>query len=243
MTGHFSGVAARMKLPLTLKYWTYGLNYEDIGEGLELGIEAEPDPVEMIRFLCQESAVPFEVLAANPSGVRPERPQQFIEAGRDRGGRLEVCPSDIAAELGKVLAEQPVTGFPYRLTCRRILEAMNSAYRDSTRVRRKYPVNWAYMNPDDMRDADIADGATIEIASEAGRIRGIAKAEDRLRRGVVSMTHMFGPIKSAADPMADGGANVGQLTSLERWLEPINFMPRFSGIPVRVRVCASMEIS
>lgn len=235
----FWGVAARMRLPLTLKYWTYGLNYEDIAEGLELGIEAKPDPVEMMRFLCRESTVPFEMLAANPSGVRPERPQQFIAPRPDRGGRLELCPPDIAAELAKVLAERPVAGFPYRLTCRRVLEAMNGAYRDSTRARRKYPVNWAYMNPDDMHEADIADGATIEIVSEAGRIVGIARAEDRLRRGVVSMTHMFGPIKSIADPMADGGANVGQLTSLDRWLEPINFMPRFSGIPVQVRAALS----
>jgi hypothetical protein len=48
------------------------------------------------------------------------------------------------------------------------------------------------------------------------------------------MTHMFGPLVSTGDPDADGGANVGQLTSLRQGLEPINFMPRFSGIPVNV---------
>jgi predicted molibdopterin-dependent oxidoreductase YjgC len=31
------------------------------------------------------------------------------------------------------------------------------------------------------------------------------------------------------------GSHTGRLTSLEHCLEPINFMPRFSGIPVNVR--------
>jgi hypothetical protein len=67
----------------------------------------------------------------------------------------------------------------------------------------------------------------------------LARVEDRLRRGVVSMTHMFGPLVSSADVLADGGANVGQLTSLTEQLQPINYMPRFSGVPVRVEVVGS----
>lgn len=49
------------------------------------------------------------------------------------------------------------------------------------------------------------------------------------------MTHMFGPLVSGPDPLADGGANVGQLTSLTEHLEAINFMPRFSAVPVNVK--------
>ena len=48
------------------------------------------------------------------------------------------------------------------------------------------------------------------------------------------MTHMFGPLVGGFDPVAEGGANVGQLTSLTEHLQPINFMPRFSAIPVNV---------
>jgi anaerobic selenocysteine-containing dehydrogenase len=95
------------------------------------------------------------------------------------------------------------------------------------------------MNPADMAADGITDGDTIEIASEFGAVRTLAKGEERLRRGVISMTHMFGPLVGSGDPRADGGANVGQLTSLTETVEPINFMPRFSAIPVNVRVMAS----
>ena len=87
----------------------------------------------------------------------------------------------------------------------------------------------------DMAEAGIAEGGEVEIAAQSGRVRTLARGEDRLRRGVVSMTHMYGPLVGTGDVVADGGANLGQLTSLREQLQPINFMPRFSGIPVRVK--------
>ena len=141
----------------------------------------------------------------------------------------------IQAELAALAQEQPDKQFPFRLTCRRILHAVNSAYRESREARRRYPVNYAYINPQDMAEAGIAEGGEVEIASQFGRVRTLARGEDRLRRGVVSMTHMYGPLVGTGDVVADGGANLGQLTSLREQLQPINFMPRFSGIPVRVK--------
>ncbi len=233
----FWGVAARMGVPLTLKYWNYGLDYAAIPEGMDLGVDVDspPDPEAMVRFLCGKSRVPFEALSENPQGVRPEIEPQYVQpAPEGAGGRLELCPPDIAAELALVLAEQPDERFAYQLTCRRLLETMNSAYRDSARSRANYPVNWAYMNPEDMAEEGIAEGERIAITSEAGEIVGVAKAEERLRRGVVSMSHMFGGLDPSQDPEGQGGSYTGQLTSLQQYLEPINYMPRFSGIPVNI---------
>ena len=97
------------------------------------------------------------------------------------------------------------------------------------------------MNPDDMREAGIGDGDRIELASAYATVQTLARSEDRLRRGVISMSHMFGPLIGSGDPVADGGANVGQLTSLSEHLQPINFMPRFSAIPVNVQVIVAKE--
>lgn len=230
----FWGLAARMGLPLTFKYWTYGLRFEDIAEGLPLSANERPDPEDLCRFLASGSAVPFDEIRASPSGVRVQDAARRVLPSPGEGGRLELCPPDVAAELAAVAGEEPETGFAFRLVSRRILHALNGAFRDSREARRRYPVNWLYMNPDDMAEAGIAEDARVEIASAHGAIRSIVRAEARLRRGVVSMSHMFGPLVSGGDPLADGGANVGQLTSLGEHLQPINFMPRFSAIPVNV---------
>lgn len=234
----FWGVAARMGVPLTLKYWNYGLTYADIPEGLPLGIEAEPDPEAMVRYLCSGSAVSFEELRANPSGVRPQRDPVYVQPAPDNGARLQLCPTDIAEELQGVLNEKPETRFKYSLTVRRILEAMNSAYRDAPRTQKKYPVNWAFMNPADLLADGIEEGTVIEIESEAGRILGVAKADARLRRGIVSMTHLYGSLEPSREPQRQRGSHTGRLSSLQQYLEPINFMPRFSGIPINVRKAA-----
>ncbi len=231
----FWGTAARMGIQLTLKYWNYGLNYATMPGGLKLDMKTAPDPEEMFRFLCKDSRVPFDELRANPSGVRPHLSPQYVQATNDNGARLQLCPADIATELKSLLHETPDTRFKYSLTCRRILEAMNSAYRDSERTKKKYPVNWAYMNPQDMQDDGIAENALIEIESEAGKILGVARAETGLRRGVISMTHLYGSLEPSTDPFKQRGSYTGRLTSLQKYLEPINFMPRFSGVPINVR--------
>jgi anaerobic selenocysteine-containing dehydrogenase len=233
----FWGVSARMGVPLTFKYWNYGLRFQDIPDGLPLSMTEKPDPEALCGYLAKDSIVPFDEIVANASGVRPAMEPRFVESGpADAPGRLELCPADVAGELAEVAREPAEGGFAYRLTCRRILHALNGAYRDSREARRRYPVNYAYMNPEDMAADGIADGDMIEIASAFGAIRTLAKAEARLRRGVVSMTHMFGPLVSGSDPVADGGASVGQLVSLTEQVQPINFMPRYSAIPVNVQV-------
>lgn len=231
----FWGVASRMKLPLTLKYWSYGLSYDAIPGGLRLDMERTPDPEDLMRYLCTHGDVSFDELRANPGGLRPARAPRYVKAAPDNRARLELCPPDVEAELMALLDEAPDLRFKYSLASRRILDAMNSAYRDSPQTLRKYPVNWAYMNPDDMREDGIDDDALIEIESEFGSILGIARAESQLRRGVVSMTHLYGSLAPSVDPWTQRGSHTGQLTSLQRYLEPINFMPRFSGIPVNIR--------
>jgi len=230
----FWGLAARMGVPLTFKFWNYGLSYRDIPDGLPLSLSDKPDPEALFRWLAKDSAVPFDEIKASPGGVRSEGAHRSVLPAPSDLGRLELCPPDVAAELAALAQAEPETEFPFRLTCRRILHAVNSAYRDSREARRRYPVNYAYMNPDDMAEAGIAEDRLVEISSRFGTLQTLARAEARLRRGVVSMTHMFGPLVASGDVVFDGGANVGQLTSLSEDLQPINFMPRFSGVPVSV---------
>lgn len=233
----FWGLSARMGVPLTFKFWNYGLKFADIPDGLELDMKRKPDPEDLCRFLARDSAVPFEAMLANPSGVRPDIAPRHVLPAPGEGGRLELLPPDVARELSGVLDEAgDDSGYAFRVISRRTLHTLNGAYRDSKEARRRYPVNYAYMNPEDMAEAGLADDALVEIASPHGRVSTRVRGEERLRRGVISMSHMFGPLTASGDTDADGGTNVGQLVSLAEPLEPINFMPRFSGIPVNIRV-------
>ena len=231
----FWTVAAQMGLDLTFKYWGYGLDYGAIPGGLELSCEERPDPEALCRFLCSGGAVTFDELVANPGGVCPQRgPANVLPAPEGWDQRLELCPSDVAAELAVVAAEASDPA-PFRLTCRRVLHALNGAFRESRGNRKRHPVNHAFMNPGDMADLGLANDCEVEIASAHGAIRTFVKGEDRLRSGVVSMTHMFGTLQGSGDPRGEGGSNVGRLTSLSEHIQPINFMPRFSALPVDVR--------
>jgi len=230
----FWGIASRMGVPLTFKYWNYGLKFEDIPLGLPLDMDEQPDPEALCRFLCSESAVSFDALKANPGGVRPDLPPVFVEpAPEGWAGRLALCPPDVASELAEAFGQLPDPA-PYRLVCRRILHAVNGAYRDSRQARARYPVNYAYMNPEDMAAAGLVDDDRVEIRSRFGAVRTLVRAENRLRPGVISMTHMFGRLHGGDDPVAEGGANVGQLTSLSQDVQAINHMPLFSAIGVSI---------
>lgn len=231
----FWAVAARMGVPLTFKFWAYGLNFADIAEGVALSPIDKPNPEDLCRFLAANSAVPFDDLLAHPEGVRPAMAPCFVQPAPASTGRLELMPDDVAAELAGVLNEEVEQGYAYRLISRRVLHALNGAFRHSREARRRFPVNWAWMNPQDMVREGLAEGDLVEIASETGAIRTRVKGEERLRPGVVSMTHMFGPLVSTGDSDADGGANVGQLCSLTRHREAVNFMPRFSAVPINVK--------
>jgi len=118
---------------------------------------------------------------------------------------------------------------------------MNGAYRDAARTRAKYPVNWAYMNPADMATEALHDGDGITITSAAGCISAVVKAEAALRTGVISMTHMFGELLPSQDPAQAPGSFTGRLTSLQQHLQSINFMPRFSGIPVNIAAAGHIQ--
>lgn len=86
-----------------------------------------------------------------------------------------------------------------------------------------------------MQEDGIAENSLIDIQSEAGRILGVAKGEVGVRRGVISMTHLYGSLEPSTDPFKQRGSYTSRLTSLEKYLEPINFMPRFQVSP---SICA-----
>ena len=103
-----------MGVPLTFKYWNYGLNFADIPLGLPLSMTEKPDPEAICSASCaSDSAVPFDEIKASPGGVRPDDAPRHVLPAPVGGGRLELCPPDVAAELAALAAEAPEQGFAY----------------------------------------------------------------------------------------------------------------------------------
>jgi len=90
------------------------------------------------------------------------------------------------------------------------------------------------MNPGDMEDLSLGSGDEVKISSRHGSVTAFVEPDPDLRRGVVAMTHGFGPrYGHPYDPRRDG-ANVNELTSWDDDHDRYHGMPRMSGVPIAV---------
>jgi anaerobic selenocysteine-containing dehydrogenase len=233
----FWGLGSRMGYRLSFKHPIIGQDYASIPNGLDLDMQRKPSPESLIRHLCEQGGVvSFDDLKANPGGLSINGPAVVVQTTpSDNGARLDVCPADVAEELRQLRAEQGSARFKYRLATRRLLESLNSAFRDAAPTRSRYPTNAAYMNPTDMQLEGFVDGDAIVIRSEHGEIVGLARADPSIKEGVVSMAHLWGSLEPSSDPSGRTGGHTGRLVSLIGPVETINHMPRQTGIPINVR--------
>jgi anaerobic selenocysteine-containing dehydrogenase len=233
----FWGLARRMGRRLTLKKPTFGATHSQIvGPSLELSLEQKPTTEDIVRWMTSHNLVQYDQLIAHPEGVLLEDHAYIKAAQEEDGARLNLCPSDVAAEIAKVWQGRPTDGaFPFRLIVRRQLESMNSAYSNASKTRLRFPVNPAFMNPQDMDDKGFANGDLIDITSAHGLVVAAVQRDPGLQRGVVSMSHGWGVVDSATDPEGHRGAFVGRLISVEADLQPFNYMPLQSAIPIAIR--------
>lgn len=232
----FWGLAGRMGRTLELKRPMFGASHEEIpGPGLALDMAAKPTTEALIRWLCSRGDVSYEDLLAHPQGLfREDRTAVVQPAGADDGLRLDIFPADVAEELKQAKLARPDGAFRYLLTVRRLLETMNSSYRNASQTRNRYPVNPAFMHPSDMEADGVSEDAPVRIASSHGEVVAYARSDPSMRRGVIGMAHTWGAADPAADPTGSTGAFTGRLVSLDADCETINYMPRQSAIPVNV---------
>lgn len=232
----FWGLARRLGLQLRYKKMILGMDYNRVGDGVELDMDTPPDGELLAGWWCEGTEVNLDELKRHPGGFSPELPETRVEAAEDSGARMCLCPADVAREIDAVYSEAADPDFPYRLITRRLLECLNSLYHDTAQTRQRYPTNFAYMSPEDMAREGIAERANVLIASPHGAVRATARSDKSVPRGVISMAHQWGEPDSARDPRGERGALTGRLVSLDVDVEAINRMPRQSAIPVRVQV-------
>ena len=90
-------------------------------------------------------------------------------------------------------AEMPDTGFPLTLTTGRRLSTYHTGTQTGRATHFKELVDREYVeiNPDDAREAGIADGELVGVSSRRGAIREHARVSERSPRGVVFLSFAF----------------------------------------------------
>ncbi|MAL95130.1 MAG: nitrate reductase [Haliea sp.] len=219
---YFWGLGKR--LGLQLEYW-----------GQPLDMVTAPTTEDLLRIAAQHCPHSLEEIARHPHGLVVEGPPEHVEPGDpDSPNRFTTMPADVAAELAAALqGSELAAAYAYRLAARRERDALNSACRDLPAIRRRLPDNPAWMNPEDMQAEGLQNGDRIAVASPWGQLETVAREDANLRRGVISITHGFGGVPGRTDPSRDG-VSVNLLTSSLQERQPINAMPRMSGLPVNI---------
>lgn len=238
----FWGMAHRMRVPLSLGRSNLGGRPV---AGRPVDIDRKPTTDELMEIEAGDARIALSQVKQYPGGHIFEQAWATVQPrGADAAGRLDLAPALFLEDLGGVLAE-PVTNsggykenesFSHRLISRRMREVYNSTGTHMAALNGKGPGNPAYMNPQDMRAAGISPGDMVEIESPHGRIAAVARAEEGLLMGVISMAHSWGDLPEYEGPDAmRRGACTNRLIADDSDYEPLVGMCRQSAIPVNVR--------
>ena len=228
-----AGLSKRLGIPFIFRPPALGPQHPS---EWELDLDNPPSSEELIRWCLDQSLMDTETVMNSPSGyIRDEEPPTVAPAAEDDGARLDLCPPDVQDELRQYLEYQPIDDvYRYRLTSRRHLNTMNSAFIRAEKTRSRLPNdNTLYMNPKDIETENLVKGSKVQVASKYGSIEAVLKADPSMSQGVVSTHHLWGTLER--DNSDDNpGANVGRLISIDEDLQAINYMPLQSAIPVTV---------
>ena len=205
-----------------------------------LDMECAPTSDDLLEIVLEGSRLTLCELKASPSGKIFDIGQKVLAARPGANAHFDVMPADVRAELNAFSERQSEAArlvsngkhFTHFLTSRRMRDVMNSVGTQLGAVLERTPSNPAFLHPAEMAALGIQEGERIELESDHGRISAVARADETVRRGTVSISHGWGNL-----PGPDGahaGVCVNMLSDSTRDVEAINAMPRLSAIPVNI---------
>ncbi len=206
-------------------------------------MDACPDKATMLDLISHgclvlPSQVKAEALAADKPGsalLYPEQHNMIEAADPDAADKFQLAAGAMPAAFTRYAAERPeADGFDFRLISRRSKHRYNSNGHVSAFLRKKMPTNPAYLHPDDLAALSLTEGDVIEITSRTATIHAVTEASDKVRRGVISMSHAWGSDDAGKDEVHDEGGSTNRLIDDEVDMDPITGMVPQSAIPVRV---------
>jgi len=211
--------------------------------GGPVSMDVCPDKVTVLDLvsegaLLKPSKARADAAASDRPGSAVFYPELHLTVGPadpDAGGKFDLAEGAMPDQLkdyAKRGNEQ--SAFDFRLISRRSKHRYNSNGHTLPHLKEKMPTNPAFFNPEDLAALSVNDGEMVEISSPLASIFAIGKASDKVRRGVISMSHAFGDDDAGKDDVMTQGSSTNRLISDDTDIDPITGQAIQSAIPVRV---------
>lgn len=165
----------------------------------------------------------------------PEQHMTIGPADPDSTNKFNLAAGAMPDAFSRYAKSAPeADGFAFRLISRRSKHRYNSNGHTFPHLKKKMPTNPAFFHPDDLAELAIGEGEVIEITSRVASIHAVTKASDKVRRGVISMSHAWGDDDAGKDDVHEKGGSTNRLIDDAHDMDPITGMVLQSAIPVRV---------
>jgi len=206
-------------------------------DGGEIDLNKTVSKLDVLKCYKPDTRIPWDEVRAKGRGfiyemdVRVTPPMLGIDA------KLQLVPEGIVEELREVRSQAAFVAsnadgcFSHQMICSRLRHTANSIGQSYPGLREESTTNYAHISPADLDALGISDEELVEIKSAHGTIVAVAKANDKIRNGVVSISHCWG---SENGDVRDVGVNTNQLIAWNEYADPITGQPRMSAVPVRL---------
>jgi anaerobic selenocysteine-containing dehydrogenase len=161
-----------------------------------------------------------------PVLVPPDEPGAFLKAVPTRDGRIDVGPAKVLADVPRAVARcrrEAASPPSLRLIGRRQRRSHNSWMNEVPKLHKDDDGCRLAIHPTDAARLGVADGARVAVTSASGSVEVVARLDEALMPGTVSMPHGW---KINVNLLAADGPAA---------LEPLSGMVRYNGIEVDVK--------
>ena len=218
--------------------------------GHRLGIDTEingvtwpgperPSKFEVLSAITRGSRVQLDWLRDNPGGHSFPEHKVTVEAPDNTAGKLQFFPDGVAEDFAQALSPTaPDPQYNLRLICSRSKYVLNSSGRNLSLLRKKMgDTNPVLMHPDDMAHLGLEDDCLVQVHSAHGAVAGVARSYDRIKPGVITMHHSWGPVPGpeADELVREHGANTNRLINNLANTQRYTGMALQSAIPVYIK--------
>jgi anaerobic selenocysteine-containing dehydrogenase len=183
------------------------------------------------------SGVTLKKLRARPAGIDlgPLRAGQLPERLPSKDKRVDLAPELVVRDVARLAAVASPGADELLLIGRRHKQDCNSWMHNSERLTKGRPRHQLLMNPADLADREIVDGARVRVTSRIGSVEVEVTASDDLMPGVVSLPHGYGHARDGVLMSRSRdvpGVSINDLTDPE--LLDVSGNAALNGVPVAV---------